>query len=214
MLDHARSGGTSAARCLGATAAMLALTPAAAAAQAPVAPAAPLIALVDGIAPPTLPAAAPAGAPVASLARACPGARSRSGARRRAAAVRCLVNHARARSGLRGFRASATLARAARRHARDMVRRRYFAHQRGGGPSLTRRARAAGWRGAALGEAIAYGCGGTSTPVSIVRMWLASPPHAAILLSHDLGKAGIAVAGRAPVSCGGGATYVLDAGRS
>jgi uncharacterized protein YkwD len=198
---------------------MLALTPAAAAAQTPVAPVAPLLALAEGIAPAALPAApaaaAPAAAaPVATLARACSGARSRSGARRRAAAVRCLVNHARARSGLRGFRPSATLARAARRHARDMVRRRYFAHQRGGGPSLEGRARAAGWRGAALGEAIAYGCGRTSTPVSIVRMWLASPPHAAILLSRDLGKVGVAVSGRPPVSCGGGATYVLDAGRS
>jgi uncharacterized protein YkwD len=212
MLDHARDGRTTAARCLSATVAVLALTPAAAAAQEPVAPAAPLIALAEGIVPPS-PAGAPAAAPVASLSRACPGARRRSGTSRRAAAVRCLVNHARARSGLRGFRPSGTLARAARAHARDMVRRRYFAHQRGGGPSLSRRARAAGWRGIALGEAIAYGCGSRSTPLSIVRSWLASPPHAAILLSGSLGKVGVAVAGRAPVSCGGGATYVLDAGR-
>jgi uncharacterized protein YkwD len=199
---------------VGATAALLALSPAVATAQAPVPSAAPVVAVAEGVSPPALPAAPAVTAPIASLARSCSGARSRSGGRRSAAAVRCLVNQARAHAGLRGFRANAALARAARAHARDMVRRRYFAHQRGGGPSLARRARTAGWRGDALGEAIGYGCGSTGTPVSIVRMWLASPPHAAILLARDLGRVGVAVAGRAPVSCGGGATFVLDAGRS
>jgi uncharacterized protein YkwD len=150
--------------------------------------------------------------PVAVLARSCPGARraKRPAARRRA--VACLVNKARAVTGLRGFRSSAVLARAAKRHARDMVRARYFAHQRAGGPSLTRRARRAGWRGRSIGEAIAYGCGSAGAPASIVRSWLNSPPHRAILLSQGLGRVGIGVVGRAPVSCGGrGATFVLDA---
>jgi uncharacterized protein YkwD len=93
-----------------------------------------------------------------------------------------------------------------------MARRRYFAHQRAGGPSLSARARSAGWRGHAIGEAIAYGCGRLATPAAIVRSWLASPGHAAILLSRGYAKVGVAVVGRAPVACRGGATFVLDAG--
>jgi uncharacterized protein YkwD len=94
-----------------------------------------------------------------------------------------------------------------------MVRGGYFAHARAGGPSVVRRVRAAGWRRRDVGEAIAYGCGGTAHPAAIVQMWLASPPHAAILLSRGLSHAGVGVTGRPPVPCGGdGATYVLDAG--
>jgi uncharacterized protein YkwD len=209
MPVHARFEGLKAVRRAGAATTIAVLLPAAAAgAQEPAsAIASPQLDAVARLAP--LPAAA---APVASASRACPGARRRTG-KRRAAATRCLVNQARARAGLRGFRASAALTRAARRHAKDMARRRYFAHQRAGGPSLAARARAAGWRGRALGEAIAWGCGSRATPLNIVNSWLASPPHAAILLSRDLGRVGVAVARRAPAACGPGATYVLDAGR-
>ena len=145
-------------------------------------------------------------------AQPCPGARRRTGARARRIAVGCLVNKARTSAGLPGFSWSRALGRAAARHARDMARRGYFAHRRGGGPSLVRRARAAGFRGRNLGEAIAYGCGPRSTPASIVSAWLASPPHRAILLSGRR-RVGIGVAGRPPTRCGGrGSTYVLDAG--
>jgi uncharacterized protein YkwD len=142
----------------------------------------------------------------------CSGAHRRSGERARRFAIGCLVNKARTSHGLRGFAWNRSLARAASRHARDMSRRGYFAHQRAGGPSLGRRARAAGFRGRNVGEAIAYGCGSLSTPASIVGAWLASPGHRAILLSGR-SRVGVGVAGRPPASCGGrGATYVLDAG--
>ena len=142
----------------------------------------------------------------------CPGADRRTGGRARRIAVGCLVNKARTGAGLRGFAWSRSLARAATRHARDMARRGYFGHQRSGGPSPARRARSAGWRGRDLGEAIAYGCGSTSTPLGIVRMWLDSAPHRRILLSGR-GHVGIGIAGRPPFACGAaGATYVLDAG--
>jgi uncharacterized protein YkwD len=160
-----------------------------------------------------LPAAATPAAPsIAAAASSCAGARSARHTTARRRAITCLVNHARGASGLRGFRGSRTLAVAARRHAGDMVRARYFAHQRAGGPSLTQRARRAGWRGRTIGEAIAYGCGRAGTPAAIVRMWLKSPPHRAILLSGNLKRVGIGVAGRSPVACGGrGGTFVLDA---
>jgi uncharacterized protein YkwD len=131
----------------------------------------------------------------------------------RRAAVACLVNRARASAGLRGFSGHRALSRAAGRHARDMARARFFAHQRSGGPSLRARARRAGWRGGSLGEAIAYGCGTSAKPAAIVRSWLNSAPHRAILLSTHLSRMGIGVAKRAPVRCRGGKTFVLDAGR-
>jgi uncharacterized protein YkwD len=139
-------------------------------------------------------------------------ARGRNLAARRAA-VACLVNRARATAGLRGFRGHRSLSRAAGRHARDMARSRFFGHQRIGGPSLRTRARRAGWRSGRLGEAIAYGCGGSAKPAAIVRAWLSSAPHRAILLSGDMSRMGVGVARRAPVRCRGGRTFVLDAGR-
>jgi uncharacterized protein YkwD len=93
-----------------------------------------------------------------------------------------------------------------------MVRHGYFAHQRAGGPSLSARLRAAGWRGRAAGEAIAWGCGAAASAAATVGAWLHSPPHRAILLSGAFGWAGIGVAARAPTACGPGATWVLDAG--
>jgi uncharacterized protein YkwD len=168
--------------------------------------AAPLVAAVPAV---SIPAAPPMAA-VAGNCRGARGAKSKSARRR---AITCLVNRARGASGLRGFRGSRALAVAAGRHARDMVRARYFAHQRAGGPSLSRRARRAGWRGRRIGEAIAYGCGSAGTPAAVVNMWLNSPPHRAILLSSSLRRMGIGVAGRSPVPCGGrGGTFVLDAG--
>jgi uncharacterized protein YkwD len=199
MLDPASRGTTCTRAALGAALAALVAAPGTAVAQVPLPvplPSTPSISL-----PLSVPAAQP-----------CAGAQRRSGARARRFAIGCLVNRARTSHGLPGFAWNRSLARAASRHARDMSRRRYFAHQRSGGPSLGRRARAAGFRGRNVGEAIAYGCGSFSTPVSIVRAWLASPGHRAILLSRR-SRVGVGVSGRPPTNCGGrGATYVLDAG--
>jgi uncharacterized protein YkwD len=207
MRDHtAGSRGTSCIRAASAAAiGLLFAVPGTAAAQVPLPVPVPSV--------PTLPSAPSISLPVAVPAsQSCPGARRRSGARARRFAVGCLVNKARTSAGLSGFAWNGALARAATRHARDMARRRYFAHRRSGGPSLSRRARSAGFRGRHVGEAIAYGCGSVGTPLAIVRLWLNSAPHRAILLSRR-SRVGIGIAGRPPVSCGGrGATYVLDAG--
>ena len=182
------------------------LAPAAhASTDAPASIAAPLTAAVPA-------ASTPAAPSIAAAASTCAGARTARKTSARRSAIACLVNRARGASGLRGFRGNRALAVAAGRHARDMVRARYFAHQRAGGPTLTQRARRAGWRGRRIGEAIAYGCGSAGTPAAIVRLWLNSPPHRAILLSRSLKRVGIGVAKRPPVPCGGrGGTFVLDA---
>ena len=134
MPDHRASRGPSCPRAaLGAALGLLFALPATAAAQEPLPLPLPEVPAVpsapSAVAPAiSLPVAVPAGRP-------CPGARRRSGARARRIAVGCLVNKARTRAGLRGFGWNRALGRAAARHARDMARRGYFAHQRSGGPS-------------------------------------------------------------------------------
>jgi uncharacterized protein YkwD len=128
------------------------------------------------------------------------------------AALLCAINVERAKHGLPALPADPRVQVAASGHALDMVRRRYFTHQRAGGPSLSRRLKRAGWRGGAAGEAIAYGCGTSATPLATLRMWLDSPPHRAILLGSGWSAAGIGMSRQAPVTrCRGGGTWVLDA---
>jgi uncharacterized protein YkwD len=170
--------------------------------------------LIDGGAVLAPPIALPQATPLSTGATSCAGAHarpSRLGASAARAALMCAINRARAAHGLPAFGAERHLRRAATRHARDMVRHRYFAHQRAGGPSLSDRLRAAGWHGHAAGEAIAWGCGKPANAASTVRAWLHSPPHRAILLG-GYNRAGVGVRGHAPASCGPGATWVLDAG--
>jgi uncharacterized protein YkwD len=152
--------------------------------------------------------AAPAGA--ASCSGASARASSASPGKLRSALL-CLVNHKREASGLRALKVDRRLQKAATRHARDMVRNRYFAHQRPGGPDLAARLRRAGWRGSAWGETIAYGCGRMGTPRATLRMWMHSTPHRAILLSGTYRHGGIGVTDSA--LCGRGSMWVLDVGR-
>jgi uncharacterized protein YkwD len=227
MRDHARPGGT-ALRAIAALVALSALLPATAVAveplpAVPAAPGSPQLGappLPDAPVIGPLPASAPVAPevrspvtppPVATASGGCPGESDPASAWSRSEAVRCLVNRARHQIGLPGFRRNGSLARAATLHARDMARGRYFGHQRAGGPPLERRARRAGWRGRRLGEAIAYGCYESASPLSVVSSWLASPPHAGILLSGSLQRVGVGSA-PPPLDCQG-ATYVLVAGR-
>jgi uncharacterized protein YkwD len=151
-----------------------------------------------------------------AAAGGCRGAGARTARASRArlrSALLCLINRERARRGIRPLRHDRRLARAATRHARDMVRRRYFGHQRAGGPDLQARLARARWRGRAWGETIAYGCGAGGSARATVRRWMASAGHNAILLSGRYGRGGPAIVKRAPVRCRGGATWVLDVGR-
>jgi uncharacterized protein YkwD len=140
----------------------------------------------------------------------CRGAASRRASTARARrALLCLINHARALSGLRSFRTERHLARAASRHAGDMARRNYFAHVSPSGRSPLSRARSAGWRGG-VGEVIAWGCGPLASPRATLRGWLNSPPHRAIVLGGGR-AAGIGV--KKGAGCPGGRAYwVMDVG--
>jgi uncharacterized protein YkwD len=170
-----------------------------------------------------LAAVAPAGAPasvvvtepvVALATGGCQGAGAQASSaspRKLRSALLCLVNRKRAANGLGALMADRKIQRAAGRHARDMARHNYFAHQRAGGPDLTTRLERAGWRGSAWGETIAYGCGSTGTPRATLRSWMNSPPHKDVLLSSKYDRAGVGVTASAP--CGDGGLWVVDVGR-
>ena len=155
-------------------------------------------------------------APPPAAARACAAAAASPGAaistRTLRGSLRCLVNAERGARGLAPLHRSRRLARAATWHAADMVTRRYFAHERPGW-TLPIRMQAVGWTGT-VGEAIAWGCGGSGTPRAILDSWLQSPPHRAIVLG-PYRRAGIGLAVGVPVAlaCSRAGTWVLDAGR-
>ena len=158
-------------------------------------------------------------ASLASLAVAaagpCAGASERADPVVRRHAVRCLVNESRAARDLPRLRPSPALARAAGRHARDMVRRDFFDHTSPGGSTPASRARRAGYRGAAIGETIAYAVGPRATPAATVAAWLRSGAHRRVLFDPDLRHVGVGIARGAPLAGGStrrGATVVLDAG--
>ena len=134
-------------------------------------------------------------------------------------ATLCLLNRARGRAGLPPLRLDPKLSHAAGHHSRDMVRRRYFAHDSPGGRSPFARMRATHYvpRNASwwLGENIGWGSGPLEAPASVVRMWMHSPSHRANILSRHFRDIGIGIAAGAPVAAAGdgGATYTTDFGR-
>jgi uncharacterized protein YkwD len=132
-------------------------------------------------------------------------------------ALRCLVNATRAQHGLPTLRSSARLNVAADGFSADMVARGYFAHVTPEGRSVTDRVRATGYLGGssdwALGEDIGWGTGSASTPASIFRAFMNSPPHRRVILSRQFHEIGVGVAPGVPVAGqGGGSTFVLDLG--
>ena len=131
-------------------------------------------------------------------------------------ATLCLINSARAQHGLGELRHARLLDRAAAAHSRDMVRRNFFSHNSPGGSTPAQRIRRTGYlRGArswAVGETIAWGTGHLATPNSIVRGWLQSPEHRAILLDGRFRDLGIGIAIGAPNEGSNGATFTGDFG--
>jgi uncharacterized protein YkwD len=133
------------------------------------------------------------------------------------AALLCAVDNERTARGLPAVAQSQQLAQAAQGHANDMVTRHFFAHVTPGGSTLGDRVAATGYiqgrRDWELGEAIAWAQQPLDTAASLVRAWLASPPHRAILLDRRFRELGIGVArGLTDGSGGAGATAVLDFG--
>ena len=158
-----------------------------------------------------------AAAPTAGAARCRGGELAPASAPRAAqAAVVCEINRERRARGLRPVGVHPRLTGMARRYARAMVRIGFFSHTSPGGATLLDRVRAAGYGGRwiAAGEALAWAQGRLATPHAIVRAWMDSPPHRAVLLGRAYRDVGIGVAlgspdGRARRTS---ATYAADFG--
>jgi len=117
-----------------------------------------------------------------------------------------LVNRIRAHHGLRKLRASRTLAHAASDHTGDMLRADYLSHNSSDGtPMATRVRRYTGARW--VGENIAVTTSRRrGLARRVVRMWMASPPHRAVLLSPKSRRIGV---GRERGRLGGAAYSVF-----
>lgn len=112
--------------------------------------------------------------------------------------VLALVNEARTEGRLCGRRffgpvapleGSALLHRIALAHSRDMAGHHYFSHVGRDGSTPGARLTRSGFAWSAVGENIAWG---QTTARSVVRAWLASPPHCANIMDRDFTRTGIA----------------------
>jgi uncharacterized protein YkwD len=106
-------------------------------------------------------------------------------------AVIRLMNRVRAQHGLPPLRSSSRLALAADGHSLDMLRHDFFAHQSSDGTSFDRRVRAYA-KARRVGENLAMVSGVRRAARTVVRMWLNSPGHRAILLSRGFRRVGVA----------------------
>jgi uncharacterized protein YkwD len=167
--------------------------------------------------------AASSGLAIASGARNCTGAGAAvvsSAASRRAArtSLLCLLNAERRAKRLPGLRINRRLLKAAERHSRSMVKRRYFSHVGPGGSSMFDRVRASGYLKKAgrwtIGENIGYGATSSSSPGLMTRSWMASTPHRANILNRKFREVGLGIVSGTPARGGpAGGTYTTEFGR-
>ena len=158
--------------------------------------------------------------PSASAAGACTAANATAAKASKRALVRatlCVLNAERARHRLRPLRLNRqALEGRPAALARDGAPATTSRTTRSSGASFVDRIRGTGYLAGArswiVGENLACGSGSRSTPRSIGRAWMNSPPHRANILSASFRAIGIGVAYGAPVG-GGGGTYATDFGR-
>ena len=115
-----------------------------------------------------------------------------------------LQNAERRRHGLRRLPASRKLARAARRHARDMVRRHYFGHVSRGRDVVDRVASTGYGRGRRFAaQENLYWWKPRQSPRVVLRAWMESPVHRANILNPGWTHFGLATVMRSPFGRGG-----------
>ncbi len=154
-------------------------------------------------------------------ASACPGANLQpqtSNLERIRSATLCLVNQERALHGQSPLRLNRQLAEAAQRHTQEMVSQGYFNHVGPRGDTPLNRIMATGYISSSprisytVGENIAWGTYGDSTPSAIVQAWIASPPHLANILDGRFRDTAIGVLPAVPGMSQPGGTYTQDFG--
>ena len=127
------------------------------------------------------------------------------------------MNQARVEAGLRPLKPSPSLRAAARGHSKAMLEQGFFGHDSADGTAFSERIRRhytnRGWRTWSVGEALLASQGSSVEPEAIVKAWLDSPPHRAIILSRAWRDAGIGAlyTQSAPHEFGGTETIVVTA---
>jgi len=101
------------------------------------------------------------------------------------------INHYRAVHGRHSLRVKIHLGNAAQAHSGDMAKHHMLSHSASTGVSWITRIRYWGYRGTYIGEDLAVG---DMTARGFMRMWRASPPHRANLLSGNFRALGLGVA--------------------
>jgi uncharacterized protein YkwD len=146
--------------------------------------------------------------PSPAVARCCPA---------QGTATLQALNAVRAASGAQPLVLDRRLVRAARRHSREMVLRRYFAHESPDGARFSARIAATGWmprhRRWYVGETLAWGRGTSAEPSMIVAAWLRSPSHRRVVLDPRYRRVGIGIVHGTPLAGDrAGLTYTADFG--
>jgi uncharacterized protein YkwD len=102
-----------------------------------------------------------------------------------------LINDVRQRHGLGRLGVSHALSRAAEGHSQDMLRRDFFDHPSSDGtPPFTRIRRYVD--ASSIGETLALVNRRHGGAATVVRMWMGSPPHRAVLLGSGFHRIGLA----------------------
>jgi uncharacterized protein YkwD len=131
-------------------------------------------------------------------------------------AVQCLLGAERAERMRAPLTVDRRLQRAAQSHARDMVTRGFFAHVSPGGSGILERLRRTGYVGggaSVVGEVLARGRGGGSTPAAIRDAWMGSPAHRDVILDGRFANVGVGVAPAMAGTDPGGVTVAVTFGR-
>jgi uncharacterized protein YkwD len=127
------------------------------------------------------------------------------------ASLLCIHNRERRAHRLGRLRRNARLGVAARRHGRDMIRRRYFAHVSPEGKGPAQRVAATGYARSgrcSLGENILFNGPRAPSPRRLMGQWLASPGHRANILRQGWRDIGLAALPGSPFGGPGGVTVV------
>jgi len=121
-----------------------------------------------------------------------------------AGALLRIQNSTRHRYGLRRLGVSRDLTRAARRHARDMVRGHYFGHVSHGGHDVVDRVGATGYgRKRFSVQENLYWWSRRRSAAAVIDAWMGSAVHRANILHRGWREFGIAVLPRSPFGRGG-----------
>jgi uncharacterized protein YkwD len=104
------------------------------------------------------------------------------------------VNAVRVQHGLRPLELSQRLTAAATRHSMEMAQLGYFSHTSANGTAYWKRIRRfypeTGFQSWTVGEDLAWQSP-SLTAADAIAMWMASPPHRAVLLGRDWREIGI-----------------------